>query len=89
MAAMEAFHQALNQCGLKDIGFKGYPYAWRNRRGKDNSMQVRLDRFVCSFNQFVKFSDSKVTNYRIIGSDHIHIVLNVDSIVHSEGKEIC
>ena len=35
---MQDFREALEVCGLKDLGFKGSWFAWNNRRHRDMPM---------------------------------------------------
>ena len=40
------FGSILDSCGLLDLGFRGYPFTWNNKRpGRANTRQ-RLDRVV-------------------------------------------
>ena len=40
------FGSTLDSCGLLDLGFRGYPFTWNNKRpGRANTRQ-RLDRVV-------------------------------------------
>ncbi|XP_074299994.1 uncharacterized protein LOC141631194 [Silene latifolia] len=43
-SVMDAFREAMDECGLIDIGFCGSPYTWWNRRGEPNAVFERLDR---------------------------------------------
>lgn len=43
---MQAFQDTLNLCELCDIGFKGVPYTYDNKREGWNNVKVRLDRAV-------------------------------------------
>ena len=45
---MMAFRDALDVCGLKNLGYMGYKYNWSNRRSGDSNIQERLDRFAAN-----------------------------------------
>ena len=45
---MEAFRDALNVCGLSDLGFIGQRYTWCNGRFGNQRTFLRLDRFVAN-----------------------------------------
>ena len=42
------FQDALEACGLTDLGFSGHPFTYDNRRSGRANVQVRLDRAVAS-----------------------------------------
>lgn len=41
---MQVFHEAIDFCGLKDVGFTGYKFMWLNSRRKEDNVQEQLDR---------------------------------------------
>ena len=41
---MDAFREALEGCQLEDLGFKGYPFTWNNKRPGEANTKLRLDR---------------------------------------------
>lgn len=41
---MDDFREALEMTNLMDLGFKGYPYTWNNRRPGVADTKERLDR---------------------------------------------
>jgi hypothetical protein len=47
-------------CGLTDLGYKGYSFTWSNRREGDANVQVRLDRGVATASFLDLFPDSHV-----------------------------
>lgn len=42
------FKIAIQDCGLYDLGWSGYPYTWSNKRFGGNLIEERLDRFLCT-----------------------------------------
>ena len=45
---IEAFQEALDLCQLEDLGFKGYPFTWNNKRPGAANTKIRLDRAVAT-----------------------------------------
>ncbi|KAK9985944.1 hypothetical protein SO802_030895 [Lithocarpus litseifolius] len=45
---IEAFREALNFCHLQDLGYKGYPYTWSNKRPGEANTKILLDRGVAN-----------------------------------------
>lgn len=44
---MQAFSDALEDCGLIDLGFSGQQYTWKNNQDGEKHVKERLDKFVC------------------------------------------
>ncbi|KAK3221477.1 hypothetical protein Dsin_008502 [Dipteronia sinensis] len=45
---MESSREALDYCGLDDLGFRGPMFSWCNKRDGNELVQERLDRGVCN-----------------------------------------
>lgn len=41
---MEDFRLALEECGLSDLGYRGYKYTWSNNKEGESFTKERLDR---------------------------------------------
>lgn len=41
------FREALQDCNLVDLGYKGYPFTWGNGKFGSDFVEERLDRFLC------------------------------------------
>lgn len=76
-SGMNAFHDALFQCDLMDIGWSGTIFAWSNRRFKDGLLKERFDRFLGFLDWFNRFPNFEVFNLDSIGSDHSPILVKV------------
>ena len=57
---LQAFREALKTCGLYDLGFKGYEFTWRSKRGGDESVEERLDRFYANVDWSILFPKAEV-----------------------------
>ena len=72
---MDAFQEALDNCQLEDLGFRGYQYTWNNKRPGDANTRQRLDRATTTTDWRVKFPRSTVTHLSSHASDHLPIIL--------------
>ncbi|XP_052297218.1 uncharacterized protein LOC127902351 [Citrus sinensis] len=70
------FREAVQSCNLQDMGCKGYPYTWSNKRYGNHFIEERLDRFLCSKDWEINFQESVSTNLVNWSSDHCPILLD-------------
>ncbi|KAF8390607.1 hypothetical protein HHK36_025134 [Tetracentron sinense] len=76
-AQLEVFANFVRAHGLLDLGCKGNPYSWTNKRaGKDN-IRERLDRALCSVDWRFLFDTVSVTQNPIFGSDHSSLIVTL------------
>lgn len=73
---MEAFREALDVCGVIDLGFEGYRFTWSNGRSGSGNVQERLDRFVANYRRLNLFEGAQVTHLGSSHFDHCPILLN-------------
>ena len=78
---IEAFREALESCHLQDLGFKGYPYTWSNKKPREANTKIRLDGGVANKEWTKKFQMSKIIHLSTHKSDHL-LVLQVQSFSH-------
>ena len=76
---IEAFWEALDLCQLEDLGFKGYPFTWNNKRPGEANTKIKLDRAVATKGWREKFQLSSVAHLSSHASDHLPIILQVRS----------
>ena len=62
------FREATQSCNLQNMGCKGYPYTWSNRRYSAHFIEERLDRFLCSKDWGNKFQETVRSVIRIYGA---------------------
>ena len=74
---INAFREALESCQLEDLGYKGYPFTWTNKRLGDANTKLRLDRAVATKGWIDNFPITNVVHLLPHVSDHIHIIVHV------------
>lgn len=84
---IDDFREALEQFQLVDLGHRGYPYTWNNRRLGDANTRERLDHAVASKAWRTIFPRSNVTHLHTHASDQLPILLNIldDNHMHVRG----
>ena len=77
IAQIDAFREALEICQLEDLGYKGYPFTWTNKRPSDANTKLRLDRAVAAKGWIDNFPVSNVVHLLPHALDHIPISIHV------------
>ena len=77
MNLINEFSDALRDCNLKDVGFKGYPFTWSDGRYGQGIVEERLDRFVCNKDWSDIFVDCEASNLDTWSSDHCPVLMEV------------
>ncbi|KAG2627072.1 hypothetical protein PVAP13_3KG226670 [Panicum virgatum] len=72
---LQAFHDALSECEVNDVGFVGDIYTWQ--RGH---IRERLDRAVANIQWSNMFPQSSMTNSEMIRSDHRPILMDTQHL---------
>ena len=72
---MDDFWEALDLCNLVDIGFKGYPFMWNNKRSSIANIKEQLDWAVANLEWRVKFLASTLTHLFSHAFDHRTLLL--------------
>ena len=71
------FREALESCQLEDLGYKGYPFTWTNKRPGDANTKLRLDRAMATKGWIEKFQVSIVVHLLPHASYHLPIAIQV------------
>ena len=74
-ARMKIFQDALDECGLIDLGFVGSKFTWSKNCANGVSVWERLDRAVGSTDWFALFQTTKVIPIDYVTSDHKPIMI--------------
>ncbi|GAB2281649.1 hypothetical protein Dimus_039487 [Dionaea muscipula] len=73
---LEDFWEFVSSNGLIDLGFKGYPFTWNNRRQGPANVRERLDRALANTAWLERFPFGRLDHLHRPGSDHSPILLN-------------
>ncbi|KAL3839206.1 hypothetical protein ACJIZ3_023797 [Penstemon smallii] len=86
---LREFRTALQDSGLSDIGFSGYPFTWSNGWEFPGTVEERLDRACVSHTWIQKFPHSRVEHLKFGGSDHAPILLRIldHEVEHRKAKK--
>jgi hypothetical protein len=77
----------VNDAGLIDLGFEGYPYTWSNGRQDGENVQCRLDRAMGTADFLARFAPIRVTHLSRFGSDHVVVLINLEAPNNFEKKK--
>ena len=84
---MQIFREALDECGLMDLGFKGSPFTWSKHYLSEASIWERLDRAVALHEWFIRLSGSRVHHVDSSTFDHKFLWLELSDLdFHSKKK---
>ncbi|KAK9734769.1 hypothetical protein RND81_04G162300 [Saponaria officinalis] len=73
---MDDFREALDDCGLKDIGYLGDTFTWWNKREEPGDVFERLDRAVATMEWIDLFPLCALSHLQRDKSDHLPIKLS-------------
>ncbi|CAM8951229.1 unnamed protein product [Rhodiola kirilowii] len=77
---MREFNKCLEDCGLTDLGYRGEPFTYSNRRKGDKEVKGRLDRAVANGGWRETFPKAAVHHGVSYTSDHSPIVVHLEEI---------
>ncbi|XP_031101977.1 uncharacterized protein LOC116005882 [Ipomoea triloba] len=76
---IRGFNDALQDCELFDLGYRGYGFTWERGRGTDHWIEERLDRAVCTPDWRDLYNDASVLTLHAISSVHSAIFMDLNS----------
>ncbi|KAK2422548.1 hypothetical protein QL285_033075 [Trifolium repens] len=79
--------QTIEDCGLVDMGFEGYPFTWTNGREGEENIQCRLDRALATQSFMNRFSPTRVIHLPRYGSDHAALLVVLEAQHYSRRKK--
>ena len=72
---MQNFHDDLDFCWLKDLGFNGFQFTWSNKRPGEQNVWIRLDRGMATIEWILRFPTSRIHHLDAFHSNHKPILL--------------
>lgn len=88
--SMDMFREALEHCCLRDLGYEGDTFTWRNHNHvAENYIKERLDRAVANHQWRARYPTSRVINRDPRDSDHRLVIICTKKQVGGGGGEEC
>lgn len=78
-AQVQGFHDAIDACGLVDLGFQGRPWTFETKVAGGSFTRVHLDRALGSAEWCAQFPLATVEHLAAATSDHLPIFLKLDT----------
>ncbi|KAL9669517.1 hypothetical protein QQ045_007064 [Rhodiola kirilowii] len=82
------FKRVVEDCGLSDLGFTGYPFTYSNHRQGDVEVQARLDRVLADDDWRNCFYRATVAHVHLHISDHQMLILDTDNRCRMRRKKL-
>ncbi|RAL37811.1 hypothetical protein DM860_000505 [Cuscuta australis] len=67
---LNRFGDCIDECGLAQVPFVGYPFTWEKSKGKPEWVEEKLDRALALCSWLDLFPSAKVVNHLMRHSDH-------------------
>ncbi|KAK3188706.1 hypothetical protein Dsin_028267 [Dipteronia sinensis] len=83
---LAGFREALDDCGLDDLGYTGPQFTLCNKREGETFIQERLDRCVGNLDWQTAFPDFQVSHLDYWCSDHRPVILEFSDNLRATGK---
>lgn len=74
---IKTFRSMMDACKLRSIATEGIPFTWSNKRGDEQAVRERIDRFLGNSEWLFACPKSLVNQLPIVGSDHSPLILQV------------
>ncbi|GAA0168242.1 hypothetical protein LIER_23003 [Lithospermum erythrorhizon] len=84
---MNNFQRAIDDCGLQDIGFVGFPFTWCNNFISPFSTRARLDRGLANKEWQAMFPEAEVLHLSSNNSDHLPLFVNMRTRIEGLVKQ--
>ncbi|XP_074326914.1 uncharacterized protein LOC141664858 [Apium graveolens] len=77
---IRGLQSVLDDCDLNDMELQGYRYTWEIGHGTDQWIEIKLDRALASSSFLQVFTEAKLSNLKVLTSDHNPLLLEPVSI---------
>lgn len=74
------FQKWIDDMGLIDMVFSGYPYTWSNKRAGQANIQIQLDRGLINADWRTLFPKASITHLTSLASDHTPLLLQTNPL---------
>ncbi|KAK2641478.1 hypothetical protein Ddye_023241 [Dipteronia dyeriana] len=74
---MENLREALDDCSLNALGFRGSLFTWCNKHNDSDLVQERLDRGICNVEWIQLFPQATVNRLEYWHSDHRPLMIDL------------
>ncbi|XP_057426510.1 uncharacterized protein LOC130719933 [Lotus japonicus] len=85
---MRQFKDTLEECGLTDLGFTGFPFTWNNGRDGDQNIKERLDRCLANSDFSTGFPCVYVEHMGSYGSDHTVLAISLKNGIEQQETRV-
>ena len=74
---LDGFREAVQYCGFSNLGYRGLPYTWDNRREGLRNIKVRLYHGLADDAWLELFGESSITHVQTSESDHCALYVHI------------
>ncbi|KAL9660115.1 hypothetical protein QQ045_024926 [Rhodiola kirilowii] len=85
---MNNFRNILEECGLSDLGYRGFLFTFSNCREGANEVRARLERAVADNRWRSLFPRALVSHYHLLASDHQLLMLDTEGSYFKRRKKL-
>jgi hypothetical protein len=78
---MSSFREALADCSLLDMGFRGPLFTWSNNRENEALVRARLDRGVATAERGCSCFQATISHLVVASSDHMGLLLDTTGVM--------
>ena len=80
---MCAFREAISDCALQDLGWRGVPFTWDNAQQGSSNVKARIDRAFANTDFLQLFELTNVKHVSSVESDHCFVITEFRHHAHT------